>query len=181
MAGETTGTTKATRAARLSKGTPKVLTETIALLATETELADNILFRNIRIPSNAIISEIAVYNDDLDSNGTPALVLDMGLAAGEDFTSTTGGTETKHSEDDILDADAYVDGSTVGQAATTSWTVQAFDATTFGPDDVEKAAWEVLGYDEDPKTTLVLSMTAQVAAATGAAGDLAARVTILVD
>lgn len=181
MAGETTGSTKATRDARLSKGRPVVATETQAIAATELELADVTLYRNIRIPSNAIVTEIALYNDDLDSNVSPALVLDIGLAAGEDFTSVTSGTETKRNEDDVLDADAYVDGSTTGQDATTNWTAQAFDSATFGPDDCEKACWEVLGYDSDPKTVLTLSVTMQVAAATAAAGDLALRVTYIVD
>lgn len=181
MAGETTGTTRAVRDARLSKGNLKVATEVDAIAAGELEAADVTLYRNIRVPSNAVITEIAVYNDDLDSNGTPALALDIGLAAGEDFKSVTSGTESSHLADAVLDADAYVDGSTVAQAATTSWTVQAFDAATFGPDDVEKACWEVLGYDEDPKTEFVIAVTVATAAATAAAGDLALRVSYLVD
>ena len=181
MAGETTGSTLAIRDARKAKGTKKVAIETHAVSATETELADVILMRNIRIPSNAIITDISLYNDDLDSDGSPALVLDIGLAAGEAFISTTSGTDTKHAVDAVLDADAFVDGSTTGQAATTSWTSQAFDATTFGPDDCDKACWEVLGYDNDPKAVLVLAITCQVAAATGAAGDLAVKVEYNVD
>jgi hypothetical protein len=181
MAGETTGSTKATRDARLSKGKTITTIETQAILAAELEAADVTLYRNIRIPSNAIITDISLYNDDLDSNGSPTLTIDCGLAAGEDFTSTTSSTDTNHSEDDVLDADAYVDGSTAGQAATTSWTSQAFDSATFGPDDCEKACWEVLGYDNDPKTTFVLSLTFAAAAATAAAGDLAVKVTYSVD
>lgn len=181
MAGETTGTTLVTRDARLSRGKTVTAIETDAIATGELEAADVTLYRNIRIPSNAIITDISVYNDDLDSNCTPTLTIDLGLAATEDFTSTTSSTDTNHLADAVLDADAYVDGSTAGQAATTSWTSQAFDSATFGPDDCEKACWEVLGYDNDPKTTFCLACTFPAAAATAAAGDLAFKVTYLVD
>lgn len=187
MAGEQTKTARLTNvnsgiksAARVSKGRPVVAIESEAITTGELEAADNIIY-DMPIPSNAIITEVAVYNDDLDSNGTPTLTLDVGLAAGEDFTSTTSSTETKHSEDDVLDADLLVDGSTVLQAATTSWTVQAFDSATMGPDDAAKPVWELLGYDEDPRATMRIVCTFAAAAATAAAGDLALKVTYLVD
>jgi hypothetical protein len=172
MAGETTKSTRLTsvqagkkKDARLQRGREFTALDTEAIAATELEAADVTIF-DIPVPSNAIITEIAVYNDDLDSNGSPTLTLDVGLAAGEDFTSVTSSTATKHSEDDVLDADAFVDGSTTLQAATTSYTVQAFDATTFGPDDANKPAWEVLGYDEDPRTTFRIAATFAAGAAT---------------
>ena len=137
------------------------------------------LFRSM--PSNAIVAEIAVYNDDLDSNCTPTLTLDVGLAAKEAFTSTTSSTDTKNAADAVLDADVFVDGATTLQAATTSWTALAFDSATLGPDDVEKPLWELLGYDNDPHTRFRIVLTFAAAAATAAAGDLAVKVTWLED
>jgi len=191
MAGETQKSTALTnkqaspaiiREARLARGRERVLHDSHQFAAaTELEAADVIIF-DMDIPSNAIYGEIAMYNDDMDTGCAATLVLDFGLAAGEDFTSVTGGTETKHSEDDVLDADLLVDGSTTGQAATTNYTVQTPDPTTLGPEDALKPMWELLGYDEDPKTVFRLCMTSQAASsALASAADCAVRMKIVVD
>lgn len=187
MAGEQTKTARLTNVenrlnteARLSRGKEVTVIESEAITTGELEAADNILY-DIKFPSNAIISEIAIYNDDLDSHATPTLTLDIGLAAVEKFTSTTSSSDTIHAKDAVLDADLFVDGSTVLQAATTSYTVQAFDATTCGPDDAEKPLWELLGYDNNPQTEFRLVLTFPAASATAAAGDLAVKCKYLVD
>lgn len=187
MAGETTKTAALTnaqaginRASRLNKGKYVVGTDSHAYSTGELEAADN-LITNIELPSNAIVREIRMYNDDLDSNGSPALVFDVGVAAGADYTDITSGSATKHSEDDIIDADLFVDGSTEGQSANTNWVSLTPDSATMGPDDIDKPIWERLGYDEDPRTTFRLSITAATAAATAAAGDMAIECHYLVD
>ena len=187
MAGETTKSANLTntqagtkRESRYGRGRLLVASDVDAIAAGELEAADVTLL-DIEIPSNAIVAEIAVYNDDLDSNCTPTLAADVGLFAVEDFTSVTSSTATKHAADAVLDADAYVDGATDLQAATTKWTALAFDSATFGPDDAEKMAWEVLGYDEDPHTRFRVGVTFAAAAATAAAGDLGVRVKYIVD
>ena len=187
MAGETSKTTALTnvqagikRNARLARARQAVARDIHAYTTAQLELAD-VLLTAIELPSNAIVNDIKMYNDDLDSNGTPALTFDVGLAAGEAFTSTTSSTDTKHSEDDILDADALVDGSTAGQAATTNFVSLALDAGTAGPDDANKALWEILGYDNDPRTVFRVAITTATAAATAAAGDVALEVHYLVD
>lgn len=189
MAGETTKTTALTNsqadeaqyvAARLQAGKTVSAKDSHAYTTGELEAAD-VLITNIEIPSNAVVEEILVYNDDLDSNGTPTLATDYGLAAAKDFTSVTSSTETKHSEDDVLDADLFVDGDTTLQAATTKYTSLALDSATFGPDDAQKEVWELLGYDEDPHTKFRLCLTQATAAATAAAGDVALLVRYSVD
>lgn len=187
MAGEQTKTTRLTNreagslpSARGAKAKEYVAIESEAITTGELEAADNVIF-DIELPSNAIISEIAVYNDDLDSDATPTLTMDVGLAAAKRFTSVTSGTETINAKDAVLDADLFVDGSTTLQAATTSFTVQALDSATCGPDKAESELWELLGYDENPLTTFRIVVTFAAAAATAAAGDLALRVKYLVD
>lgn len=182
MAGETVKTTELTNIeagqkadSKLTRGNMVSAKDYRAVAAGELEAADVILTA-IDIPSNAIVEDILVYNDDLDSNGTPTLALDVGLAASEKFTSTTSSTDTIHAENEILDADLFVDGATTLQAATTKFTSLDFDATTFGPDDAHKELWEVLGYDENPKTDFRIALTMATAAATGAAGDLIIKV-----
>jgi hypothetical protein len=190
MAGETQKSTALTnrnlgikRNNKLVAGTVKQGTDTHQFAAaTELEAADNLIL-DIPLPSSCIVQSIAIYNDDLDTHAcAPTLVLDFGLAAREDHTSTTSSTDTQHDEDDIIDADLLVDGDTTGRAATTNWTVLTPDATTNGPEDSQKELWELLGYDKDPKTTYNLSVQSQAASATlGAAGDLSVRVTYIVD
>lgn len=190
MAGETQKTTALTNIGNGLKQDARVIKGTVKqgrdhhqfAAATELEAGDN-LITAIEIPSNAIVTDVEIYNDDLDTHAcAPTLVLDIGVAAGEDYTSTTSSTDTKHSEDDIIDADLFVDGSTTGRAATTNWTSLAPDSGTMGPEDMLKPVWELLGYDNDPKTVFRVVVQSQAAsAALGSAGDLAIRVTYVVD
>lgn len=143
--------------------------------------AAEIILTDIDIPSNAIISEVLMQNDDLDSNGTPALTFDIGLFASEDFTSTTSSTDTKHNANDVLDADVLCDDVTNGQAASLYYAPCDLDAGTLGPDDSEKALWELLGYDEDPLTQFRVGITTATGAATAAAGDVSLEVRFLKD
>lgn len=166
--------------ARLVKGKLMSSQDNEAITTGELDAADVILFDMV-VPSNGIHEGVFIYNDDLDSNGTPTLALDIGLAAAEDFTSTTSSTNTKHSADDVLDADLLVDGATDAQAATTDWTRMTPDSATFGPEDAGKAYWELLGYDNDPKVNFRVAITVAGAAATAAAGDLALRIDYYVD
>lgn len=190
MAGETTKTTALTnrdngelRDARLVAANVKVTQDSYQFTAaTELEAGDNLIL-DMPLPSNARVLEIQHINDDLDTDACPTLVVDIGVAAAQDYTSTTSSTETKHSKDDIIDADLFVDGNTAFQAATTTLTsVAALDATTFGPEDQVKPIWELLGYDEDPNTTFNVVFQSQAAAAAlGSAGDLLLRVYYAVD
>lgn len=79
-----------------------VLDVTHEIATTELQLADKIIFG--RVPAGAVYLDGYLATDDLDSNGSPALVLDVG-------------------DDD--DADGLLDGATTGQAAA----VTAFNGT----------------------------------------------------
>lgn len=187
MAGETSKTTNLTSVeagttidSRILKGRLVTSRVSHAFTTGQLELADVLLTAAI-VPSNAILSEILQYNDDLDSNGSPALTIDIGLAAAQSFTSTTSGTATKHDANDVLDADLFVDGDTTAQAATTKLTSLALDSGTCGPDDINKPMWELLGYDFDPHTNFRVVVTTATAAATAAAGDFVLEVRYIVD
>jgi len=177
MAGETSKTVVRTAfdsdekiEARLVQGRLVEAKDYHAFTAAQLEVGD-VLLTGIHMPSNAIVSEILLYNDDLDSNGTPLLALDFGVYAVHKFKSITSSTATIHAKDSVLDADLLVDGDTTAQAATTKFTSLALDSATAGPDDLYKPLWELLGYDVDPHTELGLVVTTAAAAATAAAGD----------
>lgn len=166
--------------ARLTKARVRSAIDTIAVLTTDIDAADIILLA-IDMPSNAHGVDIDIYNDDLDSGVCPTLTVDVGLYAAQDFTSVTSGTATKRLEDSALDIDLFVDNSTVLQAATTGYTRQALDSATYGPDDVLKPLWELLGYDEDPHVKVRVGLTIGTVAATAVAGDISVRVRYQLD
>jgi hypothetical protein len=189
MAGETQKSTALTnrdggtlRESRLASGRMRVALDTHQFAAaTELEAADVLIF-DIPLPSNAIVLDISHINDDMDTDGSPALAVDIGVSAREGYTSITSSSATKHSADDLIDADLFCDGVTGFQAATTSFTSLALDTGTFGADDALKPIWEKLGYDEDPHTTFNLNfVSATAATALASAADCAIKVEYLVD
>lgn len=184
MAGETTKTARLTARDAGSKGPNKLVGAQLKVAvdtyqfaaATSLEAGDNLIM-DIPLPSNCVVHEISIYNDDMDTNACPTLVLDVGVAAAQEYIDTTSGTKTYHAKDAIIDADLFVDGSTAGQAATTNWTVLLNDSATNGPEDTNKAIWELLGYDEDPRTVFNVVVQSQAASATlGSAADMSIRV-----
>lgn len=189
MAGEQQKTTALTnrnsgllRSARLVGGRLRVGLDTHQFAAvTELELADELVM-DIPIPSNAIVLDVATFHDDMDTNGSPTLAIDIGVAARADFESVTSSTATAHSEDDVIDADLFVDGATDMQAAVTAFTSLTPDPGTFGAEDRLKMVWELLGYDEDPHTVFNIVVTAATASAgLSSAADMAIKVEYLVD
>lgn len=181
MAGETTKTTLRTNAdsglksdARLGEGRLRVGRDYHAYGTGELEATDKLL-TNIYMPSNAILSEVLVGNDDLGTT----LTIDIGLYAKEKFISTTSGSETIHAVDSILDADLLVDGASLADASL-KLTSLNLDAGTAGMDDLHKPLWELLGYDFDPRTYFGIAVTV-ASSGTPAAGDVQFEARYLID
>lgn len=152
------------------KGRIKTIIDQDALAATDVDNADdNILL--CPIPSNAVILDVLVLNDDLDSNGTPTLATNIGLAY-----SGICGTQLKNgnSSGDVIDADCFASASTVLQSANTTWNSQRCEADAIT--DIDKEAWEVAGLSSDPGGIFYVLFDLTTAAATGAAGNLVCRV-----
>lgn len=184
MAGETIKTTALSdaqsgkaREARLNATKERVGTDSYALTTSDTQ-ANDVLLTNIRMPSNAIVREVKLYSDELDDDGSPTLTIDVGLAAAKAFTSVTSGSSTKHAEDSILEANTLVDGSTDVQGGTNKFTSQDLEINV---EDVDKALWEHLGYDEDPNTEFLVSVKFPTASTGATEGTLALQVHYLVD
>lgn len=126
------------------------------------------------IPSNAVILDVRVLSDDLDSNCTPALAMDWGL-----YYSGIGGTQAKdgNTSGTVIDVDAFATAETNLQSATTTWTSIRFEADDIV--DVKKEAWEVGGLSADPGGLMYIGCSVETAAGTAAAGDLVVRVDYL--
>ena len=133
------------------------------------EAADITLF--CPIPSNAVILDVLVMNDDLDSNGTPTLEGDWGL-----YYSGIGGTQAKdgNTSGTVIDANCFEDADTALQAAVTTWDSKR--CITDNITDIDKEAWEVGGLSADPGGLFYIGFTVGTAAATAAAGDVVVRV-----
>lgn len=77
-------------------GDCKVVFSTYELTAA---LAANDVIEMVRVPRGAVVTGVVLSTDDLDTNGTPTIVLDVG---------------------DGSDTDRFIDGATVGQAGGTT-------------------------------------------------------------
>jgi hypothetical protein len=132
------------------------------------ETGDKMLF--CPIPSNAVILDVLLLNDDLDSAG-PALAADIGL-----YYSGIGGTQYLNGNTSgvVVDADCFTSAGTTLQAAVTTWTSVRYEAANITTADQE--AWEIAGLAADPGGLFYVGITVTTPATTAAAGDIVVRV-----
>lgn len=146
---------------------------TAALLTTDIDDDDIILM--VEVPSNAKLSSIKLYNDDLDSNGTPTLAADLGLYAARGFTDSNG---TVYLDDGVIDRDALATAVITLQAANTSGVELRYEvANITGTQD---ELWELAGLASNPNRPLRIAITIETVAATAAAGDVTLHVDYVV-
>ena len=146
-----------------------------AVLTTDIDNADdNILI--CPLPSNCVPLDVLVRNTDLDSNGAPALAVNIGLAY-----SGIGGTQSRTGKTSgtVIDADAFASAATTLQAATTSWTSVMLESGETTHAELGKELWEIGGLSADPGGYLYVLIDVSTAAATAAAGTLNVRVDYL--
>lgn len=137
----------------------------VACLTTDLDSTDVIVL--CFLPWSAVVQRIDIANDDLDSNGSPAMTFDLGL-----YDDVDGAT--------ARDADVYATDVTQFQAAA-GFTELSFEAR--GIELNGQAVWEDAGLASlaAAKATNLsgayLAITIDTVAATQAAGDIAFRVT----
>lgn len=133
------------------------------------DVGDLLLFGPV--PSNAVILNVLVCNDDLDAHACPTLEGDWGLAY-----SGIGGTQkvNGNTSGTAIDANVFEDADTALQAAVTT----PSDKRTVTDDiaDRSKEAWEAAGLTADPGGLFYISFTVGTAAATDAAGTITVQV-----
>ena len=158
-------------------GKMRVFMDTIA--AGTGDIDDNDVIMFAEVPSNAKIASILVYNDDLDSGGSPSLATNVGLYNGKTTFTDTDASSTSYAAEAVLDEDCYASAITTLQAANTSGVEVAFEARNVNA--VANFVWEDGGLSSDPGVPLRLAFTMSAAAATAAAGDITTVVTYVVD
>jgi hypothetical protein len=160
-----------------ASGKVRVWSDTVAVLTTDID--DNDIIHMASIPGNAKIKSIKVYNDDLDSNGTPTLVTDVGVYNGPTGFNDSDASSTRYDAGAVIDRDCYGTVSTVLQAAVTAGT--EFRYETLGIETVGNYLWQDAGLTSDPRANLYIALTIETVAATAAAGDITMVVEYIVN
>jgi sulfate adenylyltransferase subunit 1 (EFTu-like GTPase family) len=130
-------------------GVKRVAQGTIALAAGDLSATDTVMLAPI--PSNASISSIKIFNDDLDSATT--ITADVGLYK-QDLS--------------VVDADAYASAITDLRAAVKTGTEVAFEARDINK--MGQKVWQDAGLSSDPALTYFVGIS--FPAAGDQAGDL---------
>lgn len=146
----------------------------VELATTNTDDVGDIILCGV-VPSNAVITGIKIFNDDLDAHATPTLAADVGLYYSGNGNIVSGAPK---SSGDVLDADCFATAITTLQSANVSGVDVRFEASNIDTIDLE--AWEVGGLSADCGGNLFIGFTLTAAAATGAAGGLKVMVEYLV-
>ena len=168
-------TPRTTLEAASGGGKMRVFMDTIA--AGTGDIDNNDIIQLAEVPSNAKISSIMLYSDDLDSGGSPSLTWNVGLYNGATAFNDTDGSATAYAAGAVFDEDCYA--SAVSGSAAITCTECAFEARNINA--VANFVWEDAGLTSDPKTNVRIALTVQAAAATAAAGDITLVVTYQVD
>ena len=153
------------------RGRIKTMIDQDAIATTNIYNADDLMLFG-PIPSNAVILDVLILNDDLDSGSS--LAVDVGLAY-----SGIGGTQTKdgNTSGTVIDVDVFATAVTTLQAAVVTWTSLRFEADNIV--DVKKEAWDVGGLSADPGGLFYIIVDLTTAANTAVAGDIVIRVDYL--
>ena len=130
------------------------------------EAADIVLLAPI--PFNAKVLRMELFNDDLDSDGTPTLAVDVGLYYGNDVRGQTAGA--------AIDVDAYASAITTLQAANTVGVNIANEARDIIKIGVNRV-FQDGGLTSDPGGNAYIGLKVTTAAATAVAGDVTLVVT----
>lgn len=118
------------------------------------------------VPMNARIKSIKVFNDDLDSDGSPTLATNVGLFYGGGQKLSAGVYPT---QGDVIDEDCYASASAALQSANLVGGELLYEANDIAN---EQQVWEDGGLTEDPGGLAYIGFKISNVAAAAAAGDV---------
>lgn len=133
----------------------RVYMATMEVATTSIDEVGDII-KLVRIPSKLRITTVHLFNDDLDSDATPALEVNVGM-----YNSATGL---------VADAAGLASAITTLQAANKTGVNVANEASDIA--DIGKTAWEIAGLTADPGVPFDIAITVSQAAATAATGTV---------
>ena len=166
-------TPRTTLEAASGGGKLRVFMDTIAVGTGDLDNDDIIVLA--QVPSNAKLTSIRIYNDDLNSgSGT----FNVGLYNGPQAYTISGTTTDAEA---VIDEDCYATDSDAFQAATTVTTgTEELITDTRNINAIANFVWEDGGLAEDPKVPLRIAITMS-ATGTAVAGDITMVVQYVVD
>jgi hypothetical protein len=166
-------TPRTTLEAASGGGKLRVFMDTIAAGTGDLDNDDIIVLA--QVPSNAKLTSIRIYNDDLNSgSGT----FNVGLYNGPQAYTISGTTTDAEA---VIDEDCYATDSDAFQAATTVTTgTEELITDTRNINAIANFVWEDGGLAEDPKVPLRIAITMS-ATGTAVAGDITMVVQYVVD
>ena len=167
-------TPRTTLEAASGGGKLRVFMDTIAAGTGDLDNDDIIVLA--QVPSNAKLTSIRIYNDDLNSgSGT----FNVGLYNGPQAYTISGTTTDAEA---VIDEDCYATNSDAFQAATTVTTgTEELITDTRNINAIANFVWEDGGLSEDPKVPLRIAITMSATPGSAAAGDITMVVQYVVD
>lgn len=146
-------------------GIAKIATRTVEVAATSLDETDDRVMI-LTLPSGARLIDLILFNDDLDSNGSPALTADIGVYYG-------GGQRIAGVEKvsgDVIDDDAIATVITTLQTANTLGVRVIAEQLNIA--NIGKPLFQVAGLTTDPGGNLHIGISVGTAAGTAAAGTV---------
>jgi hypothetical protein len=137
-----------------------ILREAVGTLEVTTSSDAGSTYRFVSVPSNARISQIAIFSDDLGNT----ITADFGVYR----TTADGGA--------VVDADAFASAVDLNAAALNGTDITYEAATSTAQiDDIEKMLWQQLNLSADPCVMYDVVMTTVGAATSGGTVSLRVR------
>ena len=168
-------TPRTTLEAASGGGKLRVFMDTIAAGTGDLDNDDIIVLA--QVPSNAKLTSIRIYNDDLD--GSSSAEFNVGLYNGPQAYTISGTTTAAEA---VIDEDCYASASDAFQAATTVTTgTEEFLTEARNINAIANFVWEDGGLSEDPKVPLRIAITMSATPGSAAAGDITMVVQYVVD
>ncbi len=128
------------------------------------------------LPSGARITGLKLFNDRLDSDGSPLLTLDVGIANGP--TQFVDGSTT-YAANATISATVFESAGLATPVSSATLTT-ALNGTSLGTAvavaNRQKRVWDLCGLAADPKVMFTILVRVQHIAATSAAGNIAIQV-----
>lgn len=146
-------------------------TDSIEAATTSLDEANDIILM-LPMPSNLVLKSLVFFSDDLDSDGTPALAFNIGVANGP--TPFVDGS-TSYAAYAAIDADNIGTAVALGQAADTAGTNYLHEALDIASHDLQ--LWEIAGLASDPHKWLTLQLKVSTPADAAVAGTITVKAT----
>lgn len=117
------------------------------------------------LPSDARLASLVMFNDDLDSNGAPALVVNVGGYYGGDVPGRANGA--------LIDADNIASLITTLQSENKTGVELLFEQNDHA--NILQPLWRILGLTSNPGGTIYIGLRVTTPAATPASGTITLR------